>query len=423
MVWLPVGYWVLAVVVIGVAVLLTAQATEHRRYARSRSRNVFYKSPVEHVALFVPCKGTDVDSEGNLRALFEQDHENYELVFIVESVEDQAHELIVRLISEYPARQAKLIVAGMATTSGQKVHNLLVATEKLSPDVIKLAFADADVRPAPNWLRSLIQRVAPFSASSGYRWFVPKRPSLANLLLASIDGAIVPMMFPGIHKKIWGGSWAITREAFESTHMRDAWRGTLSDDLVASKVLARAKQPIALETACILPSPVDMDMRGMLSWVRRQLIIGRFYSPRLWTIVLVGHCLGQALFWGSVVATVYGLSLRANWTWQPASVVGLLYALNVCRAWTRHRASRFYLPHHQRELAASRRFDIWCSPLAGLVLCGAIIASAIGRRIAWKDNVYEIYYGGQIRKIPSPDESLQNPSNHQRSAEPPSRAA
>ena len=203
----------------------------------SRNRRVYHKTPPDRVALFVPCKGADTDTEPNLRAMFEQDHTNYELVFIVENVDDDACQPIRRLIAEYPGRQARLVLAGVATTSGQKVHNLLVATGQLPSDATVLAFADADIRPPSHWLRMLTQRINPFAAASGYRWFVPKRPSLANLLVASIDSAVVPLMFPSTHHKVWGGSWAIRREVFESSGLREAWRGTLSDDLVASNVL------------------------------------------------------------------------------------------------------------------------------------------------------------------------------------------
>ena len=403
---LQIGYWVTASAAIGIAVLLTMQAFEHRRYARSRARQVYASPPTERVVLFVPCKGADSDLQANLRPLFEQDHANYELVFIVESVDDGAYEPIRRLIGEYATREAQIVVAGLATASGQKVHNLLVATENLPPRAGVLAFADADIRPPSSWLRHLTQRLHPFAASTGYRAFVPKRPSLANLLVASIDGAVVPTMFPGIHHKVWGGSWAIRREVFESVRMRDAWQGTLSDDLVAGSVLAHAKQTIALETACILPSPIDVDLRTMLSWVRRQFIIGRFYSPALWSIVLFGNFLGQTVFWGSAAAALCGLSTGAAWTWQPALVVAVLYALGVLRAWTRTRASRIYLPDHQRELAAVHRFDMWCGPLSAVVMCAAMVASAIGRRITWKSNIYEMRYGGQIRRIPSPSDAV-----------------
>ena len=353
--------------------------------------------------LLVPCKGNDADLVTNLRAMLEQDHADYEVVFVVESVDDGAYEPIRSLIAQYTHRQARLVVAGLATDSGQKVHNLLMATADVPPETDILAFADADICPPRDWLRLLTQQLIKHVAATGYRWFVPKRPTLANLIVSSIDTAVVPIMFPSIHHRVWGGSWAIRRQAFEAGRIRQAWHGTLSDDLVAGNVLANMKEPLALETACILPSPIDVDMATMLRWVRRQFIIGRFYSTRLWAIVLVGHCFSQLVFWSSAAAALFGLIQGAAWTWQPACVVAALYGLHVLRGWLRQSASRTYLAAHQHALTAARRFDIWCAPLAGLALCVALVGSAIGRRITWKDNVYEMSYGGQIRKVPAVD--------------------
>lgn len=399
--WLPTAYWILSGAALIGGALLGLQSFEHRRYARGRGRRISAKAPRDHVTLFVPCKGVDDDLEQNLRAMFEQDHADYELVFIVESVDDDAYRPICRLIAEYTERRAQVLIAGLATTDGQKVHNLLAATERLPPQTRILAFADADIRPPKDWLRLLTQQLHKLGAATGYRRFVPKRTTLANLLVASIDSAVVPIMFPSFHHKVWGGSWAIRRELFESTAMRESWRGTLSDDLVASNVLAQAHQTLALETACILPSPIDIDFPTMLSWIRRQFIIGRFYSPWLWLVVLVGHCAGQLILWANIVAAAVGLAIGAAWTWQPAAVVATLYAMHVIRGWFRQSASRYYLPEHQQALAGVRQFDIWCGPLGGAVLACALVWSAIGRRISWKNNVYEMSYGGQIRRIPT----------------------
>ena len=99
MAWLLAGYWTLAAVAICVATLLSIQVREHRRYARSRGGRVYSKPAPDRVVLFVPCKGADGDLEANLRSLFEQDHTNHELVFIVESVDDGAYDPLRRLMS------------------------------------------------------------------------------------------------------------------------------------------------------------------------------------------------------------------------------------------------------------------------------------------------------------------------------------
>ena len=111
--WLVAGYGVLAILAVSFAALLTLQTWEHRRFSRSRTRHPSREPPRGRIALLVPCKGADVDLESNLRPLFEQDHENYEMIFVVESFQDAAWHTIHRLISQYPGHQAKLIDAAI----------------------------------------------------------------------------------------------------------------------------------------------------------------------------------------------------------------------------------------------------------------------------------------------------------------------
>ncbi len=292
-------------------------------------------------------------------------------------------------------------MAGLSSDTGQKVHNLLAATENLPQQVDIVAFVDADVRPPRDWLRLLTQRLNHFAVATGYRWCVPKRPTLANCIVASIDSSVVPIMFPGAHHIVWGGSWAMRRKEFDDFSLREAWRGTLSDDLVAANVLARFRSEVSLEPACILPTSLDMDMRTMFAFVRRQFMIGRYYSPVLWSAALAWNCATQAFFWANVAAAFIGLASGASWSWRPAAVAAALYGLHVARAWLRQRASQFYLPRIERALSVSRRFDIVLGPVAALVCCAGLVSSAFGRRIVWKQIAYTMRFGGKIRAIDS----------------------
>jgi ceramide glucosyltransferase len=397
--WLYPAYWTAATGVIVFSMLLTWQAFEHRRFTRSRVRHHPPKPNLRHVCLFVPCKGTDDDLEANLQPLFEQDHEDYELVLIVESDDDPAAAAIRRTMRKNPHVPSRLIVAGLSQGTGQKVHNLMVATENLPPRVEILAFVDADVCPPTDWLRHLTARLYSVPVATGYRQFVPKRPTLANYLLASINGSIIPIMFPGKHHLIWGGSWAITREVFETSRLRERWRGTLSDDLIATRVMAENRFRVSAEPTCILPSPLDVDLRGMFSFIRRQLIIGRCYVSVHWYALLLGSTLVQWMFWGSAAAVLLGAVSGASWSWQPAVVALALYGLHLMRARFRHNALSACLPRHYAEIKPALRFDAWLGPLAGIAGWLGLVASAFGRRIVWKGIAYDMKPGGAITNI------------------------
>ncbi len=202
-------YLILAAVVIVHALLLALQNWEHCRYVRSCMRRLERYRPTGRVALFAPCKGLDLELEGNLRALLRQDYDDYEVTFIVESADDPAYPAIRRAMADHPAVPSRVVVAGRASDSGQKVHNLRVATEHLSARIKYLAFADSDARPRPEWLRVLVSRLDEpgLGAVTGYRWFTPSQATLANGLVYSMNCDLVSLLTRSSHYLVWGGSW------------------------------------------------------------------------------------------------------------------------------------------------------------------------------------------------------------------------
>lgn len=386
------------------ALLLTAQTLEFRRFVRSRGATI-KQGPVSHrVVLFAPCKGLEHGLKDNLRPLFEQDHPDYRLVLIVETEQDPACGPIGELLREYPRTSAQLVVAGIATDCGQKVHNLRVATAELH-DAEILAFVDSDARPQPDWLRQLVQHLhRPGSvAATGYRWFVPERNTLPNLLLHSLNAAVAALVGPGKHHLVWGGAWAIHRTTFEAIRLRDRWNGTLSDDLVAARELARTRDKLEFEPGCMTPSPVDMSWRQMLEFVRRQYTVARFYSPTWWKLGLVLCSISQLAFWGGTALAVVGFVLQASWALAAAVLPIAMYCLYVLRASLRQNAAESFVPAaDQPRLAVAAAFDIWCSPLAGLANWAGMIGSLWGNQITWRGITYGIARGGQVRILDRP---------------------
>jgi ceramide glucosyltransferase len=394
------------------AVLLTMQTVEFRRYVRSR---IVHPKPLEHqpaVALFAPCKGLEAGLKDNLRPLFQQDHSDYRLVLIVESTEDPACEPIGQLMLEYPQIRSQLIVAGKAKTSGQKVHNLLVATADLD-DVEILAFVDSDARPKRSWLRQLVQHLNhPLrGAATGYRWYVPTRNTLPNLILHSINASIAALVGPGRHHMVWGGAWAIRRPVFEQIDLRSKWEGTLSDDLVAARELASGKKKLDFEPACMTASPVDLSWSQMLEFVRRQYTVARFYTPKWWLLGLVFCTISQIVFWGGLIATAVGIIQRAPWTWMPLAASVFLYVTYVARATMRQSASKIFLPGYEERLSIAMQFDVWLSPIAAFFNWVGLMGSLFGNSITWRGITYSIARGGKIGIVGRTDTNHSNTSS------------
>jgi ceramide glucosyltransferase len=357
--------------------------------------------PLGRVALIVPCKGLDLDLEGNLQALFQQDYNDYEIIFVVESANDPSYGAIRRLMADHSGIPARVVVAGRARDCGQKVHNLRVATEDLTADVKYLAFADSDARPRPQWLRLLIARLdrADLGATTGYRWFVPARPTLVNALVYSINCGVMTLL--GVHNQhwIWGGSWALRKDVFDELALRDAWDGTLSDDMVASRVMARAGRPTRFEPVAVVASPLDHSWKDLFAFIRRQYLMGRLYSPLWWAFGLC-FCGVLALTWlcalGAVVAMLQ--TGDASW-WIPLGLCFAVYLLGAFRGAVRQHLLGVLFPQQAKAMRTVRLFDIFAGPLACVVNWLGALASSFGRDISWRGTSYRVFRNGRIRIV------------------------
>lgn len=412
--WLAI-YLVLAAVSIVQAVLATVEAVENRRFARQRLRELPFFWPRGRVSVFVPCKGVDVGLEENLRAVLRQDHPDYEVVFIVESEDDPACDLIHRLIAQRRRADARLVVAGLAADCAQKVHNLREATGDLNPEIRYLAFMDSDARPRPEWLRSLVLRLSrpQVGAVTGYRWFVPERPTAANYVLSAINAVVAMLCGPGKRHLVWGGSWAIRRELFEQAELREAWAGRIVDDVVASHVLSHQGYGILYHPACLVPSPLDVSWPRLLGFIRRQYFLVRFHFGRWW---LVAHALVAAanlvlaLNLAALAAACLGLLPAA----APLGVTALLVVLGIFRAWTRQDMARECFPLLHGELRAAGWVDLLAHPLGGLVHWVGLIGSALGREIAWRGIRYRVERDGstvEVRRDGQPSLRILHPDD------------
>jgi ceramide glucosyltransferase len=409
--WLA-AYFILLGLAVAQSLVLGLQAWEHRRYVRSCMRGLARHWPTGRAAVFAPCKGIDVDLEANLRALLYQDYHDYEVTFIVESEDDPAVEVIRRVMSDHGRAATRLVIAGPAKASGQKVHNLRLGTGGISPQVEYLAFIDSDARPRPEWLRLLIGRLCEpdTGAVTGYRWFVPAQDSWANHLLYSMNCEIMSLLAGSSHYLVWGGSWAIRRSVFESIDLRAAWAGTLSDDLVATRQLRRARLRVQFEPGCVVASPLHYSLGEMFAFVRRQYLVTRSYVPGWWVFALAASTFTSLAWLGNLAALGWGLVYGTPPAWIPVGGCAVLYLLAVYRGSLRQDLVQTYFPDRQGELRKAARFDVWANPLARLAHWLGVLGSLFGRHITWRGIRYRVSPDGQIRITGHADQPARRPA-------------
>jgi ceramide glucosyltransferase len=404
-------YYLAAAAALLQAFLLGMQTWEHRRYVRSSMKSLERHQPTGRALVCAPCKGTDVDLEDNLRALLEQDYEDYEVAFIVESEFDPAAPIIRRVMAEHPWRPARLIVAGRAVDCGQKVHNLRTATGRLSPRIEYLAFIDSDARPRAEWLRMLVARLhrPKLGAITGYRWFVPQSDALANRVLYSLNCDLMSLLGRSSYHLIWGGSWAIRRETFELVGLHSAWKNTVSDDLTACRVLRDAGLEVRFEPACVVASPLDNDFREATSFLRRQYLLAKLYVSDWWLFAVLGYTATNLLWLGNLAVLAWSIFGHAFSPWIPAVVAVALYSARVYRGAVRQQLIDVYFPHLKKSLARSKHFDIWLNPVMGLFHWAIVLSTTVGTYVHWRGIGYGMSSKGKINTIWRADEPITLP--------------
>jgi ceramide glucosyltransferase len=338
------------------------------------------------VSVIAPSRGLEPGLVDNFRAILNQNYPNYEVLFVFDRKDDPA----INLLTDDP--RARVVITGPATDSGQKVHNLRVASAQVDDKAEVIVFADTDARPSPEWLRQLVAPLADQSigASSGYRWFVPERGGFASRLRSVWNASVASALGADRAKNFcWGGSTAIRRSVFEQLGVRDCWQGSVSDDFTLTETLKKASLPIHFTPNCLVASVGDCSLGELLEFSTRQIKITRVYAPNLWLPLLLGCSLFTIVFFGGLLLLVTRFLLGLP-TLTLALVLLLVFALGAAKGFIRWKVIRIPLQHHRRALNRDLLAHVFLWPIASFLYLLNTIAAGFSRRIEWRGIVYEL---------------------------------
>ncbi|MEJ7847354.1 MAG: glycosyltransferase family 2 protein [Pyrinomonadaceae bacterium] len=351
-------------------------------------------------SVIVPCRGLDSDLEINLSMLFRQDYPNYEVIFVVDDADDPSLKVIAE-VSRKAAKDAKIVIAGKAAKSSQKVENLREAIMHVSGESKVFVFMDTDARPNENWLRSL---VAPLEnknigASTGYRWFISEQPSFSSELLSAWNASIASALGPNTKSNFcWGGSMAIRRDVFERLNIGERWNGILSDDFTVTKAMNEANLPIHFVPQALTASFENCSFRKLLKFTTRQMKITRVYAPKLWIKSFIGSGLfNTVMLWAFFIAVFSPANTIFFWT--SIATIMLVSFFSIGKSWLRLTAVRLALREHEKLLKGQfwTQNTLWI--LAPALFLFNSIAVLISRRIVWRGTGYEMISSNETRII------------------------
>ena len=347
------------------------------------------------VSVIAPCRGLEDGLRENIAALFQQSYPHYEIIFVTDRADDPSLSVIEEISKTGTSSErvsARVVIAGEAVDSGQKVHNLRMAVSEVDPRSAVLVFVDTDARAQPGWLQSLVAPLAhkEIGAATGYRWFIPVNGGLASQLRSVWNASIASALGERPDKNFcWGGSTAIRKATFDELQVRERWQGTVSDDFTMTRVLQEAKLPIHFVPPCLVASLDNCTAKELLEFTNRQLKVTRVYAPHLWKPLLIGSFLFCGVFFGGLALVIARVILRLSYA-LPLTLLFLIYGLGAAKAYIRLKSVAIPLARHQELLLKGLPAHLLLWPFASaLYLCNAL-AAAFSRRIKWRGITYEL---------------------------------
>jgi len=350
---------------------------ERRRTAYVRQRLAATPRALPPVSVIVPVKGLDDGLRENLAALAALDYPDYELIVTACTASDIPASVL-------PARVKIVLAHGNHVEASEKVQNLTAAVRATRKTTEVFAFADSDGCVTPRWLRAL---VAPLDepgvgASTGYRWFLPRRAAFWTLMRSVWDAAASGLLGPGDNPFAWGGSMAVRKETFFQARVFDHWKHAVSDDYALTSAIHAAGLRIAYAPGALVPSREPIAGAAFFEWSRRQMILTRFHRPRLWWAALLTHILYCAGMAAALVAVALG---------HPAAWLALAAQLlpGMFKGLQRARLARAALPEYAAWFRRWSWIHAFWTPLATWLWLVALAASGFRDSIEWRGYRYE----------------------------------
>lgn len=319
----------------------------------------------------VPLKGPEEGLRENLAALASLDYPDYELIVSARTAADIPSGVL-------PARIIVVLGGALDASASEKIQNLTAGIRSSRKRSEFFAFAAADGRVSPKWLRALAAPLADaaVAASTGYRWYVPDPPDFWSLMRSVWNAPIVGLFGSGNSPFAWGDSMAIRKETFFQLRIPDYWRDAVSHDGELSRAIQRGHRTIAFAPGAGVAVASRVGARQFFKGARWQTALARVYVPWLWGGALIAHvfyCGGMA---AAIIASIHGYR-GAEWALVVQLGLGMLKGVN------RATLAMAELPAHEAWFKRHAWVHSLWVPLATWVWLLVLISSMFIRTAGW----------------------------------------
>ena len=345
-------------------------------------------------SVIIPCKGIDPGFKKNISALFNQDHLDYELIFITATADDPAYPVLADIISNHPDSKAKLHTAGIVPGRSQKINNQISGISYADDNTKIFVFVDSDARPNDKFLTNLITPLSNESIgiTTGFRWYLPIKKGFFSFLRSTWNCGGIVFLSEKKSNYAWGGAMAIKKNIFHTCDVLSYWDKALSDDMTISLAVRKRGLDIYFVPTCLVTIHEDCTFFEMMEWTNRQTIISKIYHPGLWKSILFVHGTGNIILGlGMLLIVLWSVSVIESGMILVAAILMLsIIPMEMLNGVFIMPSIIKMLPEHEKQIKKSGFIYCLMAPIASFLALINSIYSLFTNKISWRGITYEM---------------------------------
>ena len=266
------------------------------------------------VLVIVPCRGIDHDMEENFNSILYQDYQNFELIGVVDSIEDPANTVLKKMGIR------TIITENYEGASSGKVRAITTAIRK-EKDYDVYVLADSDTKLPEHWLREMVYPLKGdrVGAVTTYPRYIPMGGFWSKV--KEIWGYIgINIMEFKPTRFIWGGSVSFKKELMDEASL-EVFSKSVSDDAALTGICHRKKLNIEYAPSASPKIAVMDGKKHFFDWAERQMAVSIVYNK---------SALFAGLFIYVGVLAYIAIVLSLTYIGGPFYLIGFVpYAINV----------------------------------------------------------------------------------------------
>ena len=390
---------ILAVLVAGCWAYSLLTVVAARRYLARRPGPLKRAAPI---SILKPLAGAEEELETNLRSFFEQDYEEFEILFAVRRADDSALEAVEKLQVVFPTVACRVLITGEPPYPNAKVYSLDKMIRAARHDL--LVMSDSDIRVGREFLGVVAAEfedgaadllTCPYRAVAGSSFC--SRLEAIGLNTEFLAGLLTARLVEGVRFAV-GPTIVARKKLIEDLGGFGRFSPYLAEDFVLGKLAA--EQGYGVELSCYR---VDHYIAGRIGGGHD----GRIGSgaseaaARSEWIENLKHRLRWARStqrsrpWGYVgqaftYPVPWALLAAAAMPWAAAELSVVTVLLRAAAVWAT--AERVLHDPLTRENA-------WLVPAQDVLGWLVWIAGFFGNRIQWRDRTYRLLPDGRFELI------------------------